>query len=560
MVFKFNTSPLRRNFLRYGVSLSSGIMTPAVFTACRPRVSTQEAIPREAFRQPNLIEAKDGVLDLTLVASYFQTQIGGVSSSQRHLVRLRAYGHNDAGPECTGPTLVVRGGDQLRIKLINNLPVNPPVAAFRDPTNYMRPNTTNLHVHGLHVSPGVSTRQEAVEYGDYVIDANNNGVQPRGDSRQYVYQIPKDHPAGVFYYHPQFHGSSAIQNASFMNGAILVRGPVDELPAMAQASELLFVFQAPYYTSQNLPHDDTLRAGTLEKFSQIARQPSGEGIQRPGSLGIQPVLINGVRQPTIVMKRGEVQRWRFINTQIFNYLNLSLDEHVLHEYMTDGWGRKDYRNHPDARELNSNGLLLTPGNRSSVLVKAGAPGEYYLRSLPFHIAQGREKAVLPEDILARIIVLEDSQPMSLAPAPLPVGDFLSPITDAEFAQAGGRKRSIVFNFIGNESPVQLQASNSIIQNVILDAIEEWTIFNCNSISFPFHVHVNPMYVIRINGLAVDPYWCDTLPLPPDGTPEMPTSVTVRIRFKDFAGPFVLHNQMLHYSDLGMIQRVTVIPA
>jgi FtsP/CotA-like multicopper oxidase with cupredoxin domain len=260
------------------------------------------------------------------------------------------------------------------------------------------------------------------------------------------------------------------------------------------------------------------------------------------------------------MKRGEVQRWRFINTQIFNYLNLSLDEHVLHEYMTDGWGREDYRNHPDARELNSNGLLLAPGNRSSVLVKAGAPGKYYLRSLPFHIAQGRERAVLPEDILARIIVLEDSQPMSLAPAPLPVGDFLSPITDAEFARAGGRKRSIVFNFIGNESPVQLQASNSIIQNVMLDAIEEWTIFNCNSISFPFHVHVNPMCVVRINGLAVDPYWCDTLPLPPGGTPEMPTSVTVRIRFKDFAGPFVLHNQMLHYSDLGMIQRVTVIPA
>jgi FtsP/CotA-like multicopper oxidase with cupredoxin domain len=162
MAFKFSASPFRRNFLRYGVSLSSGIMTPAVFTACRPRVSTQEAIPREAFRLPPLIEAEHGVLDLTLVASYFQTQIAGVSSNQRHLVRLRAYGYNDAGPECTGPTLVVRGGDQLRIKLINNLPVNPPVAAFRDPTNYMRPNTTNLHVHGLHVSPGVSRKHGAV--------------------------------------------------------------------------------------------------------------------------------------------------------------------------------------------------------------------------------------------------------------------------------------------------------------------------------------------------------------------------------------------------------------
>jgi len=560
MVFKFSASPLRRNILRYAVLLSSGILTPAVFTACRPRAGTQEAIPWEAFRQPNLIEAANGVLDLTLTASYFQTQIGGVSSSQRHLVKLRAYGYNDAGPECTGPTLVVRGGDHLRIRLINNLPVNPPLESFRDPSNYMRPNTTNLHVHGLHVSPSISPKNGAIEYGDYVVDPNSGGVQPRGDSRQYVYQIPKDHPAGPFYYHPQFHGSSAVQNASFMAGAILVRGSVDELPDMAQASELIFVFQAPYYISKDRKHDDGMHAGTLEKFSQIARQPAGEGIQGTGYLSRQPTLINGVRQPTIVMKRGEVQRWRFINTQIFNYLNLSLDEHVLHEYTTDGWGRASYQDHSDARRRDGKGLLLAPGNRSSILIKAAAPGEYFLRSLPFHIAQGREQAVLPEDILARIHVLEDSQPMLLSPAPLPVGDFLQPITDTEFAEAGGRKRSIIFNFRGSESSVQLQAANSIIQNVILDSIEEWTIFNCNNISFPFHVHVNPMCVIRINGVAVDPYWCDTLPLPPGGTPEMPTSVTVRIRFKDFVGPFVLHNQMLHYSDLGMIQRVTVIPA
>jgi hypothetical protein len=33
-----------------------------------------------------------------------------------------------------------------------------------------------------------------------------------------------------------------------------------------------------------------------------------------------------------------------------------------------------------------------------------------------------------------------------------------------------------------------------------------------------------------------------------------------MRFTDFVGPYILHSQMLQYSDLGMIQRVTVLPA
>jgi FtsP/CotA-like multicopper oxidase with cupredoxin domain len=112
----------------------------------------------------------------------------------------------------------------------------------------MKPNTTNLHTHGLHVFPGIYEDISPKEYGDYVVDSRTGGVVPQGDSRQYVYKIPKDHPAGPFYYHPQFHGSSAIQVASLMQGAIIVRGPVDDLPEMAEAAELIFLFQAPYYS------------------------------------------------------------------------------------------------------------------------------------------------------------------------------------------------------------------------------------------------------------------------------------------------------------------------
>ena len=613
----------RRHFLRLSATLASGIAVPASFTACSREEEVTPATPKQTFVQPTMLEAKNGLLDVTLTASYFDTKLAGDDPSKKYPVSLRAYGFDNEGPSYFGPTLVVRGGDQLRIKLINNLPVNPPFAAFRDPTNYMKPNTTNLHTHGLHVYPGIYSDRKLPEYGDYVVDPNTGGVLPNGDSRQYVYQIPKDHPEGPFYYHPQYHGSSAIQVASLMSGAIMVRGPLDEIPEMAQAEELIFLFQAPYFASSQIGNNYGVKDGLLEKFTQIANHPTGHGIHSSNqdSVDTQPVLINGVRQPTIVMQSGEVQRWRFINTQVFNYLNLSVDGHTLNQYTTDGWGSSTYQEFPDARQMNGKGILLAPGNRSSVLIKAGEPGTYLLRSMPVRIAQGAQTTILPGDVLAKIVVVASKRVMAMPTTPLPISSFLKPITDEEFASAGGKKRSIILNLIGNENldpsrnspsvidqaisstkdaaseiselvkkniafikkeiseatgkPIegskyfppfvfptydyQLQPANTIIQNVILGSIEEWTIFNCNSIAHSFHIHVNPMYIIKINGESINPYWCDTVALPAGGTLEMPTSITFRMRFKDFAGPYILHSQMLQYSDLGMVQRVTVVP-
>jgi len=612
----------RRHFLRMTATLASGIVVPVGFTACSREDEKNSANPKQTFVQPTMLEAKNGLLDITLTAAYFDTKLAGDNPSKKYPVSLRAYGHDAQGPNYSGPTLVVKGGDQLRIKLVNNLPVNPPFMALRDPTNYMKPNTSNLHVHGLHVFPGIYSDRKPLEYGDYVVDPNIGGVIPNGDSRQYVYSIPADHPEGPFYYHPQYHGSSAIQAASLMSGVIMIRGPVDDLPEMAEAKELIFLFQAPYFASKEIDKNYGVKDGLLEKFAQIANQPTGHGIHSASDdyVDAQPVLINGMRQPTIVMQSGEVQRWRFINTQVFNYLNLSLDGHTLNQYTVDGWGSATYQEYPDGRSKGK-GILLVAGNRSSVLIKAGEPGIFLLRSLPVKIAKGKQTAILPGDILAKIVVVESKKAMALPPAPLPVSSFLKPISDEEFASAGGKKRSIIFNMTGNDNldpsrngpsaiekamasaalmasdvkesakknialakegiskvtgqPIegskyyppfvfptydyQLQPANTIIQNVILGAVEEWTIFNCNGIAQAFHIHVNPMFITKINGNPVDPYWCDTIGLPLGGTPENPTSITFRMRFTDFVGPYILHSQMLQYSDLGMVQRVTVVP-
>lgn len=600
-----NKKPVtRRDFLQLGVSITAGLALPPLLSSCGGGESNGTTTPTQTFVQPQVLQSVNGLLDVSLSVSYLDTTIGTANPAVSQNVSLRAYGVLGGQPVVTGPTLIVNRGDTLRIQLNNSLPPNPPIKPL-NPDYLGYPNNTNMHTHGLHVYPGMINSSL---YGDYVVDGLGQGVAP-GESRQYQYQIPSNHPDGPFWYHPHLHGATAMQVASFMSGALMVRGPIDSEPEMAAATELIFMFQAPYY-SGNGNKNYGVATGKLESFSQVADNPSA------GS----PVLINGVRRPRIVMQSGEVQRWRFINTQIFNPLSLSLDNHILRRYTVDGYPRAFYENFPAGT-----GIKLDAGARSSVIIQAGVPGTYYLRTLTVNAsAQG----IVPEDILAEIVIVAPVSPMPIPPEPLPVTAFLLPITDAELAAKGGMKRNIVFRAISNAllnnalppaaaklSPITdapasgllspgseirdwvyntdltsvmntvfsvgsaatsastnpasptgttnpsqyypFQSASSITQTVPLDSVEEWTVYNMNSVGHPFHIHVNPMYVIKINGQAITPFWCDTLALPVGGTPSNPTSITFRSRFRDFSGPYVMHCHMLAHEDLGMMQGVTV---
>jgi FtsP/CotA-like multicopper oxidase with cupredoxin domain len=76
------------------------------------------------LRQPEVVASRDGVLDLRLTAAP-GVRLAGHDTS--------ACGFNGISP---GPTLRVRPGDLLRVRLVNHLD-----------------QPTNLHTHGVHVSP-----------------------------------------------------------------------------------------------------------------------------------------------------------------------------------------------------------------------------------------------------------------------------------------------------------------------------------------------------------------------------------------------------------------------
>ena len=401
----------RREFLQLSWTVSAGLVLPAVMYGCNSGGDSGLPLPDETFVEPTALTSVGGELDVTLKLAYLRTTLDGKAVTLRNM-----YGSIPA------PTLRVNVGDKLRIQVINQLPPNPPSS---EPTKHLRyPNSTNLHLHGLHVSPGLVS---AGVYGDYVVDDPQLGVQP-GSTRQHEYQIGLDHPPGAYWYHPHLHGSSAIQVGSGMAGALIIKGPIDLVPEIAAAVERVFMFQAPI----------TDATGMLESFTQVADVPLVE----------PPFLINGVRRPRLVMRRGEVQNWHFINASIFKFVNLSLDNHALNVYSLDGNTRSSMLPvGPFALPTPSNvtGVVLAPGNRASVLVQAGAAGTYYLRTLPFQM--GIDESNLSEDILAEVVVVDESRPMALPTGPLPVPASLAPITDEELASAGGLKRSIVMRAV-----------------------------------------------------------------------------------------------------------------
>jgi len=265
--------------------------------------------------------------------------------------------------------LLVKPGDKLSILLINDLPANPK----RQRKGFFPhdPYTLNLHTHGLEVSPlGIS-------------DNIFREMKP-GTAHQILVDIPADHPTGTFWYHPHKHGSVTFQFLGGMAGFLLVKGgkgTLDGLLDDAGVKDLVMGFQiirttlnggvpAPFVNEQaeqfgTYPFDNP----TIEE----------QGIWSTYAVDGAPgrsffyYTTNGVTNPTLHMRPGEVQRWRLLNASEGDNLLLTLEKHGLNIVAMDGITVEQmYQLKP------GDPIVMGPGQRIDVLVKAGDPGTYKL--------------------------------------------------------------------------------------------------------------------------------------------------------------------------------------
>lgn len=105
-----------------------------------------------------------------------------------------------------GPLIVADPGDTIKIKLVNDLP---------EDKEYTYHDDTNLHTHGLHVSPQGN--------GDNVLITVNSG-----DSWTTEINIPDDHFVGPDWYHPHLHGATNVQISKGLAGQLIIQPSTEE--------------------------------------------------------------------------------------------------------------------------------------------------------------------------------------------------------------------------------------------------------------------------------------------------------------------------------------------
>jgi Multicopper oxidase/FG-GAP repeat len=105
----------------------------------------------------------------------------------------------------------------------------------------------------------------------------------------------------------------------------------------------------------------------------------------------------------------------------------------------------------------------------------------------------------------------------------------------------------------------------------LNSVEEWKFINHNNDEHPVHIHVNDFQVMEYfdptTGLHYGPthYGLDNVNVPAptmnaDESVIEPGLLTVRTRFDDYTGLYVMHCHRLNHEDNGLMAMVNVIPA
>jgi FtsP/CotA-like multicopper oxidase with cupredoxin domain len=430
---------------------------------------------------PPVIASRDGLLDVTLVAA------PGIALAGR---RTQGWGYNGRSP---GPTLRVRPGDLLRIRLVNRLQ-----------------QPTNLHTHGLHVPPD--------GHGDNPFVA----VAP-GESFDYAIRIPADHPVGTYWYHPHHHGTAAGQVFAGLVGVLLVER--DPYPPVT-ADRVLMV------TDTTLDGD-----GDVVAPDAMARMM--------GRLG-ELVLVNGEHRPVVHAAAGALERWRLVNGCASRVLVLSLQGHRLTQIALDG----AFLPAP----LDCTEVVLAPGNRGDVLVRPAREGAFEVVSRAFLGGAGMMGRPRAESVtLATLSVIGVAGSPYAVPGTLPApADPAGPVTRRRrlvlsTGHGGMGMDGMAFTIDGRTFDPDRDD-----QVVDLGTTEEWTIVNDSPMAHPFHLHGWPLRTLAGAVAAASTAVRQDVALVPAGG-----RVTLRIAFTDFGGRGVYHCHTLDHEDLGMMGVVRV---
>ncbi|MCL6739768.1 multicopper oxidase family protein [Sphingomonas sp. RB56-2] len=475
-------------------------------------------------------------------------------------VELRSFVGSGAKPgDFVAPTIRVAPGQQLSIELDNKLePCTDKQRA--DHTCF---STTNLHTHGLWVSPAGHSDNVMVSI-------------PPGETFRYEYDIPADHPAGTFWYHPHAHGAGFAQVGSGMAGALIVVG--NRLPTATRPGDIdiLLKDQRGRPFPERVMILQQIEYGCMNDKGVIEGERDKEGVPirpftcSPGKIGRIESFdndwgwrftgrytgINGKVEPQLSdAKAGEFERWRLINGGTGESMRMRIyrldpaapplrsvkaEEQIawrerycggaplpMWQIALDGLTRSQIRKVDEA--------VLFAGERVDMLVRLPEAGLYCMvndtsrnnaekknpsRMVALVGASGTSRGKDDPDLLLRSMLISSAE-KSLADEEAAVRTrVVSDLNDGlklssfvwhkpiEEKEVNGYREALL-DIVGGPEETAFRVNGLNYDHHRIDAVlplgkaEEWRTTSLNE-NHPLHIHVNPFQIVSItNASGVD---------------------------------------------------------
>jgi FtsP/CotA-like multicopper oxidase with cupredoxin domain len=456
------------------------------------------------------------------------------------------------------PTLHVQPGDLVEIDLTNMLPPSGtihrlPNAALACRDRDMSPTSSNMHFHGLNISPKC--------HSDETIHTLVNS----GETFSYKLHIPKNEPPGLYWYHPHVHeiASAAVQGGA--TGAIVVEGIENIQPAVA---------------------------GLPQRILVLRDQPLQNAIGTHGPAPFWDVTANYVPVPypayppaIIKMQKGTREFWRVANAAANTILDLEVDydgkAQSLEIVGLDGVPTGSQDGKRQGKIITKKHILLPPAARAEFILAAPTSSTAKAYLITRAIDGGPAADSNPKRPIAQIVTAnlparlarlpERSRPphpqrfedaANLKPATLrrlyfwettfPNRKRKPPADAQKFYIAVSGQDVHVYN---PDNPPDITTTKG--------SVEDWIIENHTFEVHEFHIHQIHFLVLEVNGKPVpakERQWHDTYQVPYwTGSSSYP-SIKVRMDFRGaIAGDFVYHCHILDHEDRGMMAIIRVLP-
>jgi len=328
--------------------------------------------------------------------------------------------------------------------------------------------------------------------------------------------------------------------------------------------------------------------------------------------------VNGQFQPVIKSKAGQTEIWVLANVSDIAYLNVRLTETATGNHPKFAIVGQDGVPYPEVHHPvfeNGTKLLISPATRYAIAVTMPAEGDLILEMPPrgggastisapgvLYTNDGTENPpatlgslsvlpsavsyydgffVSPTQVLAKAVTsggkgvttaFSDGQKLGAYTVFEDISQVV-PDVERELVISGGfldnlasmsDAKAFMYVFAGIGFP------NTPLLQPRLGSVEEWTFLNNNNDEHPIHIHVNDFQVTHYfdpyRGLETGPeMWSvdnANVPAPAMGAEEaviQPGALSLRMKFDDFTGLFVMHCHRLNHEDNGLMMLVNVIP-